>query len=58
VTAAASAHVRTALGDKAFEEASSRGLALTLGDVVAYAKNQVRERSQRSKKRIDPSRRR
>jgi len=43
VTAAASAHVRTALGDKAFEEASSRGLALTLGDAVAYAEDQVRE---------------
>ena len=43
VTAAASVHVRTALGDKAFDEASSRGLALTLGDGVAYAENQVRE---------------
>src|SRR5258706_9397711 len=42
VTAAASVHVRTALGDKAFDEASSRGLALTLGDAVAYAENQVR----------------
>jgi hypothetical protein len=31
------------LGDKAFDEASSRGLALTLGDGVAYAENQVRE---------------
>jgi hypothetical protein len=31
------------LGDKAFEEASSRSLALTLGDAVAYAENQVRE---------------
>jgi hypothetical protein len=27
----ASVHVRTALGDKAFDEASSRGLALILG---------------------------
>ena len=31
MTVAASAHVRTALGDKAFDEAASRGLALTLG---------------------------
>ena len=38
-----SVHVRTALGDKAFDEASSRGQALTLGDGVAYAENQVRE---------------
>ena len=37
MTAAASAHVRTALGDKAFDEAPSRGLALTLGDAVAHA---------------------
>jgi hypothetical protein len=29
VTAAASAHVRTALGNKAFDEASTRGLAKT-----------------------------
>jgi hypothetical protein len=43
VTAAASAHVRTALGDMAFDGAPSRGLALTLGDVVAYAENQARE---------------
>jgi len=35
VTAAASVHVQTALGDKAFDEASSRGLALPLGDGVA-----------------------
>jgi hypothetical protein len=41
VTAAASVHVRTALGDKAFDEA--HGLALTLGDAVAHAENQVRE---------------
>jgi hypothetical protein len=31
------------LGDKAFDEAASRGQALTLGDGVAYAENQVRE---------------
>ena len=43
VTAAASAHVRTALGDKAFDGDPSRGLALTLGDAVAYAENQARE---------------
>jgi len=40
VTAAASAHVRIALGD---DEALSRGLALTPGDAVSDAKNQVRE---------------
>ena len=43
VTAAASAHVRTALGDKAFDGDPSRGLALTLGDAIAYAENQARE---------------
>jgi hypothetical protein len=43
VTAPVSVHVRTALGDKAFDEAPSRGLALTLGDAVAYAENHVRE---------------
>ena len=43
MTAAASAHVRTALGDNAFEEASSPGPALTLGDAVAYTESQVRE---------------
>jgi len=43
VTAAASAHVRAALGDKAFDEAPSRGRALTLGDAVAYAENHLRE---------------
>jgi hypothetical protein len=43
VTAAASAHVRIALGDKAFDEASSRDLVLTLGDAVADAENQMRE---------------
>jgi hypothetical protein len=31
------------LGDEAFDEASSRGLALTIGDAAAYAENQVRE---------------
>jgi hypothetical protein len=36
-------HVRTALGDKAFDEAPSRDLALPLGDAVAYAENLVRE---------------
>src|SRR5260370_5228964 len=41
VTAAASAHVRTALRDKAFDEASSRGQALTLGDGVAYAERRL-----------------
>jgi hypothetical protein len=43
VTAAASVHVRTTFCEKAFQEAWSRGLALTLGDAVAYAENQVRE---------------
>ena len=43
MTAAASVHVGTALGDKAFDEAPSRSLALTLGDAVAYAENHVRE---------------
>ena len=43
MTAPVSVHVRTALGDKAFDEAPSRGLALTLGDAVAYAENHVRE---------------
>jgi hypothetical protein len=43
VTAAASAHVRAALGDKAFDEAPSRGLALTLGNAVASAENRLRE---------------
>jgi hypothetical protein len=41
VTAAASVHVRIALDDKAFDEAPSRGLALTLGDAVAYAEREA-----------------
>jgi hypothetical protein len=45
VTAAASVHVRTALGDKAFDEAPSRGLALTLGDAVAYAEKSSARRA-------------
>ena len=31
------------VGDKAFDETLSRGLALTLGDAVAYAENHLRE---------------
>ena len=41
--AAASAHIRTTMGDKAFDAADNRGRALSLEDAVAYAESKVRE---------------